>query len=93
MLLSFKKLVLFANCRLNLLAICDKIFIDAAITVGGLSFYGGTATLRLHRNPFWKSSIGWMPMTAELFLAILSFGIGTFALGYTMGQNHSKTQK
>ena len=32
-------------------------------------------------------------MTAELFLAILSFGVGTFALGYMIGQNHSKTQK
>lgn len=81
------------NSCLKLFASYVKIPSDAAITVGGLSFYGGTATLRLHRNPFWKSSIGGMPMTAELFLAILSFGIGTFALGYTMGQNHSKTQK
>jgi len=76
-----------------LLVYCAKIFTDATITVGGLSFYGGTATLRLHRNPFGKSSFGGMPMTVELLLAVLSFGIGTFGLGYMIGQNHSKTQK
>lgn len=31
-------------------------------------------------------------MTTELFIAILSFGIGTFGLGYMIGQNHSKKQ-
>jgi len=32
-------------------------------------------------------------MTIELFLAILSFGIGTFGLGYMIGKDLSKTQK
>lgn len=61
-------------------------------TVGGLALSGGTVTLRLHRNPFRKSSLGGMPMTLELFLAVLSLGVGTFALGYTIGKDLSKKQ-
>ena len=32
-------------------------------------------------------------MTIESFLAILSFGVATFSLGYMIGLNHSNTQK
>ena len=31
-------------------------------------------------------------MTLELFLAVISFGVGTFGLGYMIGQSHSKKQ-
>ena len=31
-------------------------------------------------------------MTLELFLAILSLGVGTFALGYMIGKDLSKKQ-
>jgi len=33
-----------------------------------------------------------MPMTIELFLAVLSFGVGTFGIGYMIGQSLSKKQ-
>ncbi len=32
-------------------------------------------------------------MTMELFLAIISFGVGTFGLGYMIGKDLSKPQK
>ena len=31
-------------------------------------------------------------MTLELFLAVLSFGVGTFGLGYMIGKDHHKKQ-
>jgi hypothetical protein len=36
---------------------------------------------------------GGLPMTVELLLTVLSFGLTCFGLGYAIGQKDSNTQK
>ena len=72
----------------------------ATITVGGWSFCGGTVTLRLHRNPqgnLKKSMISWKGGLSHMsivdFIAVVSFGLTCFGLGYSFGKDNNKTQK
>ena len=63
---------------------------------GRLALYGGTATLRLHRNPKGNPLRGRAPLmlTIEELLAVISFGLTCFSVGYVIGRNdNQKTEK
>ena len=72
----------------------------ATITVGGWAFCGGTVTLRLHRNPqgnLKESMISWKVGLSHMsiidFIAVVSFGLTCFGIGYSLGKDNNNTQK
>ena len=72
------------------------IFLGCHQDGGRLVLFGGTVTLRLHRNP--KGNLverrAALMLTIEGLLAVLSFGLACFSIGYAMGRNDNhKTQK
>ena len=56
-----------------------------------LALYGGTVTLRLHRNPQGNlRKEGADAMTILELLAVLGYTATIFAVGYTLGFNANK---
>ena len=59
-----------------------------------LALYGGTVTLRLHRNPNGNQRKGGLSLMSIVdFIAVVSFGLTCFGLGYSFGKDNNKTQK
>jgi hypothetical protein len=55
---------------------------------------GGTVTLRLHRNPNGNLKKGGLSHMSILdFIAVMSFGLTCFGIGYSLGKDNHKTQK
>ena len=72
------------------------IFLGCHQDGGRLALSGGTVTLRLHRNlkgnPVERRAK--LMLTLEGLLAVLSFGLTCFSIGYAIGSNDNhKTQK
>ena len=87
------------NSRRNLLKTpCRRaiIFIGCHQDGGRLALSGGTVTLRLHRNPKGNpvERRATLMLTIEGLIAVLSFGLTCFSIGYAIGRNDNhKTQK
>ena len=59
-----------------------------------LALCGGTVTLRLHRKPQGNLEKGGLSHMDILgLIAVLSFGLTCFGIGYTFGKDSNKTQK
>ena len=58
-----------------------------------LALYGGTVTLRLHRNPQGNLERRAEPMDILELMTVLSFGLTCFGIGYSIGKDRNKTQK
>ena len=78
------------------------IFLGCHQDGGRLALFGGTVTLRLHTNLGFVGNPKGNPverratlmLTIEGLLAVLSFGLACFSIGYAMGRNDNhKTQK
>ena len=51
-------------------------------------------TLRLHRNPNGNQRKGGLSLMSIIdFIAVVSFGLTCFGLGYSFGKDNNKTQK
>ena len=72
----------------------DRIIMDATITVGGLSSTEGLCPPELHRNPNGNQRKGGLSLMSIIdFIAVVSFGLTCFGLGYSFGKDNNKTQK
>jgi len=59
-----------------------------------LALCGGTVTLRIHRNllaGIWERRAKLMDILG--LIAVLSFGLTCFGIGYSLGKDSNKTQK
>ena len=74
----------------------DSISLGATIDGRRLALYGGTVTLRLHRNPFvgiWERRAEWM-LTIEGLISVIGLCLTCFGLGYAIGsKDNDNTQK
>ena len=86
----------FKLSHLKILPEYGSIFLGVTKVVGGWPSSEGTVTLRLHRNPQGNllERRATLMLTIEGLLAVLSFGLTCFSIGYAMGRNDNhKTQK